>query len=528
MKNIVLSSSRENLKIGVDTLAAAVGITMGPSGQNVLIEQEDGPPIITKDGVTVAKAIELIDSEQNLAVQIIKEAAARTCDVAGDGTTTSTVLAAAIFNNGLAVMQNQKFAIPTIRDGMIWAANELNLQLEKKSKQINSNRELVQIASISANGETGIGDLIVDAITKVGVHGAIAVEEAKGTQTSLELVEGCEIDRGYLSPYFVTNSDRMVCEMKDCRVLLTNMKLSNLQQLIKLLEKIKNSRSELLIVADDVEGELMQALVLNKTKGALKVCAIKGPEFGEQRFHALEDLGIILNTSVIMNQTDLDSVDVKSLGFAKNIFVGRHKTLFVNAAGTKTVIEERLNAISKIKEQDDLSVLQRRMARLAGGVGVIRVGGATESELKERKDRIDDALHATRAAIEEGILPGGGVALYKSAEIVRRKLKLYTKNKSFLAGAEIILKGCEAPISQIIKNVGIRNPKTILSKLDVDLFEQGWDAQSREFKNLINAGIIDPAKVAKSALQNAVSAATSLLSVGCNITIAVKFVANEE
>jgi len=511
--------ARDCLRKGVDTLAQAVRVTMGPSGQNVIIEVPGAPPIVTKDGVTVAKSIDLRDRNMNLGAQIVKEAASRTCDTAGDGTTTATVLAHAIFNGGLRVLSGDHSS-PEMRAGMSWAVSSVISALRDIAKPITSDEEIVQVGTISANGEREIGELLSQAMRAVGRDGTITVEEAKGFSTSLQVVEGAEIDRGYLSPYFVTDSERMVSSLESPYVLLTNSRISTLKEILPVLEKIHSSQKPLLIIADDVEGEAMQGLVVNRTKGILQVCAIKGPEFGENRLHAMQDLAVLLNTKVLSSDSEIAGVRLDELGKCKKAVIGRYKTVIVDAAGSKESIQARADEIkSQIDDptldQNDRDALKRRVARLAGGVAVLRVGGATEPELKERRDRVDDALHATKAAVEEGIVPGGGTALVRAAARVRKTIPR-SRGDSFCQGAEVVLQACTAPLRQIVTNAG-RNPEMVLARVERLRGSMGYDAANEDFVDTIESGIIDPLKVVRSALENASSAASILLSVGCTV-----------
>jgi len=511
--------ARESLRRGVEWLTQAVRVTMGPSGQNVIIEVPGAPPIVTKDGVTVARAIDFRDRNMNLGAQIVKEAASRTCDSAGDGTTTATVLTHAIFNGGLRVLSGDHSS-PEVRAGMSWAVGVVIDELREMSKPVSSDEEIVQVGTISANGEREIGELLSRAMRAVGRDGTITVEEAKGFSTSLHVVEGAELDRGYLSPYFVTDSEKMVSSLDSPFILLTNNRITALKELLPLLEKIHNVQKPILIVADDIEGEAMQGLVVNRTKGVLQVCAIKGPEFGENRLHALQDLATLLGTKVIVGESELSKVQLQDLGRCKRAIVGRYRTILIDAAGKKEEIEERSREIrSQIEDpsidQQDRDVLRRRLARLAGGVAVLRVGGATEPELKERRDRVDDALHATKAAVEEGILPGGGTALVRAAARARRRLAR-GRSDSFKQGAEVVFQSCCAPLRQIVSNAG-RNPELILSKVERLRDNMGYDAATERYVDTLEMGIVDPLKVVRSALENAHSAASMLLSVGCTV-----------
>ena len=511
--------ARESLKRGVDSLAQAVRVTMGPSGQNVIIEVPGSPPIVTKDGVTVARAIDFRDRNMNLGAQIVKEAASRTCDAAGDGTTTATILTHAIFNGGLRVLSGDH-STPEVRAGMSWAVSAVIDELRSMSKPVSSDEEIVQVGTISANGEREIGELLARAMRAVGRDGTITVEDAKGFGTSLHIVEGAELDRGYLSPYFITDSEKMVSLLESPHVLLTNNRITALKEILPLLEKIHSTQKPILIVADDIEGEALQGLVVNRTKGILQVCAIKGPEFGENRLHALQDLAILLGTRVIVGESELSKITIQDLGRCKRAIIGRYKTILIDTAGKKEDIDERSREIrSQIDDpsidQQEREALRRRLARLSGGVAVLRVGGATEPELKERRDRVDDALHATKAAVEEGILPGGGTALVRAAAKVRRR-PMKNRSDSFKQGAEVIFQSCCAPLRQIVSNAG-RNPELVLSRVERLRDNMGYDAATERYVDTLESGIVDPLKVVRSALENAHSAASMLLSVGCTI-----------
>lgn len=510
--------AREGLRRGVESLTQVVRVTMGPSGQNVIIEVPGAPPIVTKDGVTVARSIDFRDRNMNLGAQIIKEAASRTCDAAGDGTTTATVLAHAIFTGGLRVLSGDHSG-PDVRAGMAWAVSSVIEELRTMAKPVSSDEEIIQVGTISANGEREIGELLAQAMRAVGRDGTITVEEAKGFSTSLHVVEGAELDRGYLSPYFVTDSERMISSLESPYVLLTNNRITSIKEILPLLEKIHNAQKPILIVADDVEGEAMQGLVVNRTKGILQVCAIKGPEFGENRFHALEDLAALLGTRVLVGEAELAAVKLEDLGRCKRAIIGRYKTVIIDAAGKKSDLESRAqeirNQIDASIDVHDREVLRRRLARLVGGVAILRVGGSTEPELKERCDRVDDALHATKAAVDEGILPGGGTALVRAAAKTRKRI-LKNKSDSFKQGVEVVLHACCAPLRQISVNAG-SNPELVLSKVERLRDNMGYDAATARYVNTLEAGIIDPLKVVRSALENAHSAASMLLSVGCTV-----------
>lgn len=511
--------AREGLRQGVDSLARVVRVTMGPSGQNVIIEVPGAPPIVTKDGVTVARSIDFRDRNMNLGAQIIKEAASRTCDAAGDGTTTATVLTHAIFTGGLRVLSGDHSG-PEVRAGMSWAVASVIEELRAMAKPVSSDEEIIQVGTISANGEREIGELLAQAMRAVGRDGTITVEEAKGFTTSLHVVDGAELDRGYLSPYFVTDSEKMISSLENPYVLLTNNRITALKEILPLLEKIHTAQKPILIVADDIEGEAMQGLVVNRTKGILQVSAIKGPEFGENRFHALQDLAVLLGTRVITGESELASVRLEELGRCKRAIIGRYKSVIIDAAGKRDALDARAQEIrSQIEDptidQQDRETLRRRLSRLAGGVAILRVGGATEPELKERCDRVDDALHATKAAVDEGILPGGGTALVRAAARVKKRIQR-NRSDSFKQGIDVVLQACCAPLRQISVNAG-SNPELVLSKVERLRDSMGYDAATERYVDTLEEGIVDPLKVVRSALENAHSAASMLLSVGCTV-----------
>ena len=508
--------AREKLLEGVDILSDAVKITMGPRGRNVVIEQPNTHPILTKDGVTVARAINLSDPFANLGVQMIKEAASRTADVAGDGTTTATVLAHAIFSEGLKVLA-AGYSAAVIKKGIDIATNIIIENLEEMSVPITHESEMNQISVISANGERLIGDLICQALDAVGKDGVVTVEEAKGLKSNLVISEGMQINRGYLSPYFVTNQDKMLCELDNPYILLTNKKVDSLKEIAPLLEKSLNEDASLLIVADDVDGDAMQGLVVNKMRGSLKICAIKAPGFGESRVHQLGDLATVLGCDVPSPASGetLKAIDLSSLGRCRKVSINKFATVFIGAKGNSESIEERSSSIRTQITNPEISpteeqILRQRLASLAGGIAIIKVGGATESELRERKDRVDDSLHATQAAIEEGILPGGGVALVKAAHKIEKSKDV----NEISVGIEIVKKACELPLKQIVENSG-GTPDVVLAKvLEMDE-SSGYNAASDSYGNMFNMGIIDPLKVVRSALENAASAAGMMLTIGC-------------
>ena len=511
--------SREDLLAGVNILADAVKVTMGPRGRNVVIENPGGHPVLTKDGVTVAKAINLRNSFNNLGVQMIKEAASRTAESAGDGTTAATVLSQAIFSEGLKMLA-AGYSSSDLKVGIDLAVEEVMKRLLKMSITISKDEEIKQIATISANGEKEIGILISESLKSVGRDGVVAVEEAKGFESSLTVVEGMQINRGYLSPYFVNNQDRMTVDLEDPYILVCNQNIDNMRDIMGLLEKVVSSKGSLLIVSDDLDGDAMQGLVVNKSRGILKVCAIRSPGFGDSRVGMLDDLACILGTTVHSNasESDLNGVSLESLGRCKRVVVSRGSSIFIGGNGDSEEISARVESIrsqlSNISiDTDEENVLRLRLSRLAGGVAVLRVGGATESELRERKDRVDDALNATQAAIDEGIVPGGGIALVRASE----KLSDMGDLDGVSAGVEIVRRACLSPLKQIVLNAGC-SPELILEKIKkVKKSSYGYDASTGEFGNMLDMGIIDPTKVVRSALRNASSAASMMLTVGCTM-----------
>jgi chaperonin GroEL len=505
---------RARLLRGVDILADAVKVTLGPKGRNVVIDKSFGAPRITKDGVTVAKEIELADKFENLGAQLIREVASKTNDLAGDGTTTATVLAQSIVREGakaVAAGLNPQ----DLRRGIDKATTALVEELKKKSRKITSPSETAQVGTISSNGDADIGRIISEAMQKVGNEGVITVEEAKGIQTELDVVEGMQFDRGYVSPYFVTNAEKLTAELDQPYILIHEKKLAGLQPILPLLESVVQSGRPLLIIAEDVEGEALATLVVNKLRGGLKVAAVKAPGFGDRRKAILEDIAILTGGTVISEDLGikLENVTINQLGRAKRVFIEKENTTIVEGAGKKPEITGRVSQIrAQIEDTTsdyDREKLQERLAKLAGGVAVIRVGGATEVEVKERKDRVDDALHATRAAVEEGIVPGGGVALAR-ASIVLSKLKGDNDDQRF--GIEIVRKAALTPLRQIAENAGEDGAVISGKVLEKDEYNWGFDAQTAEFKDLVKAGIIDPTKVVRTALQDAASVAGLLVT----------------
>jgi len=508
------ADAREKMLRGVDILANAVKVTLGPKGRNVVIEKSFGAPRITKDGVSVAKEIELEDKFENLGAQLLREVASKTNDKAGDGTTTATVLAQAIVKEGAKAVAAGMNPMD-LKRGIDLAVGEAVKDLEKRSKKIKTSEEVAQVGTISANGEKEVGQMIASAMQKVGNEGVITVEEAKTAETELEVVEGMQFDRGYLSPYFITNAEKMVTELDDPYILLHEKKLSNLQSMLPVLEAVVQSGKPLLIISEDVEGEALATLVVNKLRGGLKVAAVKAPGFGDRRKAMLEDIAILTAGQVISEDLGikLENVSLAMLGRAKKVTISKENTTIVDGAGKKKEIEARVGQIkAQIEETSsdyDREKLQERLAKLAGGVAVIRVGGATEVEVKERKDRVDDALNATRAAVEEGIVPGGGSALLRAKKAVE---KLKSDNSDIEAGIKIVLRALEAPIRQIAENSGVEGSIVVSKVLESKSDTFGFDAQSEEYVDLVTAGIIDPTKVVRTALQDAASVASLIVT----------------
>ena len=506
--------ARQRMLRGVDILADAVKVTLGPKGRNVVLDKSFGAPRITKDGVTVAKEIELADKFENMGAQMVREVASKTSDIAGDGTTTATVLAQAIVREGAKAVAAGMNPMD-LKRGIDKAVSAVVDELKKRTKKITTPAETAQVGAIAANGEAEIGKMISEAMQKVGNEGVITVEEAKGIQTELEVVEGMQFDRGYVSPYFITNAEKMVAELADPYILIHEKKLSSLQPMLPLLESIVQSGKPLLIVAEDVEGEALATLVVNKLRGGLKVAAVKAPGFGDRRKAMLEDIGILTGGQVISEDLGikLENVTLNMLGKAKRVLIEKENTTIVEGAGKKQDIVGRCNQIrAQIEETTsdyDREKLQERLAKLAGGVAVIRVGGASEVEVKERKDRVDDALHATRAAVEEGVVAGGGVPLAR-ASLILSKLKADNDDQRF--GIEIVRKAVQTPLRQIVENAGEDGAVIAGKILDRDEYNWGFDAQTGEFKDLVKAGIVDPTKVVRTALQDAASVAGLLVT----------------
>ncbi|MSO64919.1 MAG: chaperonin GroEL [Alphaproteobacteria bacterium] len=508
------ADARERMLHGVDILANAVKVTLGPKGRNVVLDKSFGPPRITKDGVTVAKEIELADKFENMGAQLVKDVAQRCADEAGDGTTTATVLAQAIVREGAKAVAAGANPMD-LKRGLDKAVEVVVADIKKNAKKINSRTEIAQVGTIAANGEKEIGAIIAEAMEKVGKEGVITVEEAKGFATELEVVEGMEFDRGYLSPYFITNAEKMVAELDDPYLLIHEKKLANLQPLLPVLEAVAKTGKPLLIIAEDVEGEALATLVVNKLRGGLKVAAVKAPGFGDRRKAMLEDIALLTNGTMISEELGikLESVTLDMLGRCKKVMIGKEDTTIVSGSGSKKDIEGRCSQIrAQIEEttsEYDKEKLQERLAKLAGGVAVIKVGGSTEVEVKERKDRVDDALNSTRAAVEEGIVPGGGTALLFCSRLLD---KMSGSNDDEKTGIEIIRRALQAPVKQIAENAGV-NGAVVVSKL----FEQkdrnfGFDAQEETYGDLVKKGIVDPAKVVRTALQDAASVAGLIIT----------------
>jgi chaperonin GroEL len=514
-KNIRFGSdARDKLAAGVDKLADTVGVTLGPKGRNVLIEKSFGAPKSTKDGVSVAKEVELKNRFENMGAQLLKEVANKANDEAGDGTTTATILGRAIFKQGVKAIAAGMNPMD-VKRGIDLATKQAVANIQDRSRDVKSNDEIAQIGTISANGETEIGDFIARAMEKVGTEGVITVEEAKSLETELEVVEGMQMDRGYLSPYFVTDNENMTAELEDAYILLCEKKLSNLQNLLPLLESVVQSNKPLLIIAEDVEGEALATLVVNKLRGGLKVAAIKAPGFGDRRKQMMQDIAVLTGGQVVSEDLgiSLENVTLDMLGQAKKVTITKDDTTIIDGAGSKDNIEQRCNQIRTQIEQStsdyDKDKLSERLAKLAGGVAVISVGGATELEVKERKDRVDDAVHATRAAVEEGIVPGGGTALLYATKALA---DLKGENADQNVGVDIVRRAIQAPIRQIVENAGQEGSIIVGKLLEQDDTNFGFNAQNGEFTDLVDAGIIDPTKVVRVALQNAASVAGLLIT----------------
>ncbi len=520
-KELIFSEeARAKIAKGLDKLADAVKVTLGPRGRNVVIEKKFGSPLITKDGVTVAKEIELEDRFENLGAQLVKEVASKTNDVAGDGTTTATVLAQAIFREGLKSIAAGANAM-SLKRGIDKAVDAVVEELKKMAREVSEKKEIAQVAAISANNDKEIGDLIADAMEKVGKDGVITVEEAKGLETTLEVVEGMQFDRGYLSPYFVTDPEKMECVLEDPYILIHEKKISNLRDMLPLLEEVARSGKPLLVIAEDVEGEALATLVVNKLRGTLMACAVKAPGFGERRKEMLKDIAILTGGQVVSEELGikLENVRLQDLGRAKKVIVDKEHTTIVGGMGDPKQIEGRIKEIKvqieKTTSEYDKEKLQERLAKLVGGVAVIKVGAATETEMKEKKARVEDALNATKAAVEEGIVPGGGVALLRCQKALE-DLKVEDEDEKI--GVNIVKKALEAPLKQIADNAGIEGSIVVEEVKKSDNVNYGFNAATLEYGDMYEFGIIDPVKVVRSALQNAASVAGLMLTTECAIT----------
>ncbi|HWX72747.1 MAG TPA: chaperonin GroEL [Xanthobacteraceae bacterium] len=506
--------ARDRMLRGVETLANAVKVTLGPKGRNVVLDKSFGAPRITKDGVTVAKEIELEDKFENMGAQMVREVAQKTNDQAGDGTTTATVLAHSIVKEGVKAVAAGMNPMD-LKRGIDLAVTAVVADIKKRAKKVGSSSEVAQVGTISSNGDVTIGKMIAQAMQKVGNEGVITVEEAKALETDVEIVEGMQFDRGYLSPYFITNAEKMLAELEDVYVLLHEKKLSGLQALLPVLEAVVQAGKPLLIIAEDVEGEALATLVVNKLRGGLKVAAVKAPGFGDRRKAMLEDIAVLTGGQLIAEDLGikLENVNVAMLGRAKKVVIEKEKTTIVDGAGKKKDIEARVNQIKQQIEETtsdyDREKLQERLAKLAGGVAVIRVGGATEVEVKEKKDRVEDALNATRAAVEEGIVPGGGVALVRARKAIG---KLTNANEDVQAGINIVLKALETPLRQIAENSGVEASIVVNKILENKSETFGFDAQTEDYVDMVEKGIVDPAKVVRAALQDAASVASLLVT----------------
>src|SRR4051812_7627695 len=508
------TDARDRMLRGVETLANAVKVTLGPKGRNVVLEKSFGAPRITKDGVTVAKEIELSDKFENMGAQMVREVASKASDVAGDGTTTATVLAASIVREGAKAVAAGMNPMD-LKRGVDLAVAEAVKDIQARAKKVKSSEEIAQVGTISSNGDASIGQMIANAMQKVGNEGVITVEEAKTAETELDVVEGMQFDRGYLSPYFVTNAEKMVAELEDVYVLIHEKKLSSLQALLPILEAVVQTGKPLLIIAEDIEGEALATLVVNKLRGGLKVAAVKAPGFGDRRKAMLEDIAVLTRGQTISEDLGikLENVALDMLGRAKRVRIEKENTTIIDGAGEKADIEARVAQIkAQIEETTsdyDREKLQERLAKLAGGVAIIRVGGSTEVEVKEKKDRVEDALHATRAAVEEGIVPGGGVALLRASEQLKR---IKTQNDDQKTGVEIVRKALSWPARQIAINAGEDGSVIVGKILEKEQYSYGFDSQNGEYGNLVSKGIIDPTKVVRAAIQNAASVAALLIT----------------
>src|SRR5690349_9342690 len=508
------TDARERMLNGIDTLTNAVRVTLGPKGRNVVLDKSYGAPRITKDGVTVAKEIELSEKFENMGAQMVREVASKTSSVAGDGTTTATLLAHAIVREGVKAVAAGMNPMD-LKRGVDMAVDAVVKDIQKRSKKVSTNDEIAQVGTISANGDTEIGRMLAEAMKKVGNEGVITVEEAKSLETELDVVEGMQFDRGYLSPYFITNAEKMIAELDDPYILIHEKKLSGLQPLLPVLESVVQTGKPLLIIAEEVEGEALATLVVNKLRGGLKIAAVKAPGFGDRRKAMLEDIAVLTKGQTISEDLGikLENVTIDMLGRAKRVTISKEDTVIVDGAGKKKEIEARVSQIkAQIEETTsdyDKEKLQERLAKLAGGVAVIRVGGATEVEVKEKKDRVDDALNATRAAVEEGIVPGGGIALLRAKKAIG---KLHSDNADVQAGINIVLKALEAPARQIAENSGYEGSIVVNKVLESKSDTFGFDAQREDYVDMFDKGIVDPAKVVRAALQDASSVAGLLVT----------------
>ena len=518
------SDARDRMLRGVDILNNAVKATLGPKGRNVVLDKSYGAPRITKDGVTVAKEIELEDKFENMGAQMVREVASKTSDIAGDGTTTATVLTASMIKEGLKLVAAGMNPMD-LRRGIDMATTAVVKDIERRAKKVQSSDEIAQVGTISANGDKTIGKMIADAMKKVGNEGVITVEEAKTAETELDVVEGMQFDRGYLSPYFITNAEKMVAELEDAYILIHEKKLSSLQPLLNILEFIVQAGKPLLIVAEDIEGEALATLVVNKLRGGLKVVAVKAPGFGDRRKAMLEDIAVLTAGTIIAEDLGikLENVTLQMLGKAKRVRIEKENTTIIEGAGKKQEIEGRIAQIKAqiedTKSDYDREKLQERLAKLAGGVAVIRVGGSTEVEVKEKKDRVDDAMHATKAAVEEGIVPGGGVALLRAKAAIG---KLSDENADVQAGINIVLRALEAPIRQIVENAGFEGSIVVGKITENKSQTYGFDAQTEQYVDMLSAGIVDPAKVVRVALQDAASVAGLMITTEAMVAEAPK------
>ena len=521
-KDIIYGNeARLKIKEGVDKLANAVKVTLGPCGRNVVLEKKYGPSTITKDGISVAKEIELKDPVENIGAQLIKEVASKTNDGAGDGTTTATVLAQSIYNNSLKYVTSGANPVE-IKKGIDLAVENIIAEIKNISKEIDNNSsDIEQVATISANNDSEIGKMIAEAMAKVGKDGVITVEEAKGTQTSVKVVEGMEFDRGYLSPYFVTNTEKMTVEMENPYILITDKKISALKELLPILESVAQSGKPLLIIAEDVDGEALTTLVVNRLRIGLKICAVKAPGFGDRKKEILQDIAIVTGGNVISEEQGrkLENITIEDLGKAEKINITKDNTVIVNGNGNKKEINDRANQIrsqiENTKSEYDKEKLQERLAKISGGVAVLYIGASTEVEMKEKKDRVDDALHATRAAVQEGIVPGGGVTLLRCSEKI---INLKGENEDQKLGINIVYKSLFAPIKTILSNAGEENIDVIINSILNNSGDYGYNARLKKFENFFKTGVIDPAKVTRLAIENAASISGLLITSDCVIS----------